>query len=281
MSAENSISKAHKLNQKASKIKLRLDAAPNAVVLLVEGKTDLELFKRLFGDNDAVICIAVDGKENLYALLAVPVLRQARYVNRVIAVRDRDYTDPAQYPEKMFAYDCCAMELMLLRHPKMQDMLRNFYPFQERFPLEMLRRIAVFSLLRKDNDKNGWGINFESPGIRAGSENNMPNMEKLFSIYEKNCSALQGKYEEYRDEADKLPEEILWDITNGHDICVLLGNHCVIGGTRQKLDDIRYCAFMIGLYQPEYFQDTRLYQDNLSTYELSDTYPFRFESANA
>ena len=283
MSAENSISELHKLNQKAGKIKLRLDADSNIVVLLVEGKTDKDLFKRVFERNDRVVCIAVDGKENLYALLAVPELQKERYVNRVIAVRDRDYTDPAQYPEKMFAYDCCAMELMLLRHPKMQDMLRNFYPLQERFPLEMIRRIALFSLLRRDNEKseNKWGLNFEKPSVLAGSENNMPNMEKLFSIYEKNCSALQGKYEEYRDKADRLPEEILWDITNGHDICALLGKHYKLADKFYPLSDLAYCDLMIGIYKPEYFQDTRLYQDNLSTYELSDTYPFRFESANA
>ena len=285
MNERNSIREEHKLNQKASKIKLRLDAKPNPVVLLVEGKTDTDLFKRLFGDNDAVICIA-DGKENLYALLNAPILNKARYVRRVVAVRDRDYTNPAEYPDKMFAYDCCAMELMLLRHPKMQDMLRNFYPLQERFPMEILKRIALFSLLRQDNDEsahseNPWRLNFEKPGVLAGSENNMPNMEKLFSIYEKNCSALQGQYEKYRDKADTLPEETLWDITNGHDICALLGKHYKLADKFYPLSDLAYCDLMIGIYKPEYFQDTRLYQDNLSTYELSDTYPFRFESANA
>ena len=287
MSAENSTSELQALKRMMGRIKLLLDGNPNTVVLLVEGKTDEKLFERVFECKNCIIkCMSVNGKENLYALLAVPVLQQARYVRRVIAVRDRDYTDPAQYPEKMFAYDCCAMELMLLRHPKMQDMLRNFYPLRERFPLEMLKRIALFSLLRQENDESKksekpWGLNFEKPGVLAGSENNMPNMEKLFSIYEKNCSALQGKYEEYRDKADRLPEEILWDITNGHDICALLGKHYKLADKFYPLSDLAYCDLMIGIYKPEYFQDTRLYQDNLSTYELSDTYPFRFESANA
>ena len=257
---------------------MRLDADSTIVVLLVEGKTDKELFKRVFARNDRVVCIAVGGKEMLHKLLDAPKLREPRYFCRIIAVRDRDYTDPAAYPPHMYAYDCCAMELMLLHHPKMQDMLKGFYTLSEPFPLGMMRRIALFSLLREDNEKpeNKCDLNFEKPGVLAGSEKNMPNMEKLFGIYEKKSAVLQGQYADYQRRADELPDDDLWQITNGHDICTLLGNHYRLGDKLHPLDDVAYCFLMIGIYQPEYFQETDLYRDKLSTYKLPDTtQPFR------
>ena len=259
---------------------IREQAASSRAFILVEGPTDKRLFEHIF-ENGEIVCIAVGGKDMLYKTLNymknTPLLLE--YAQKAVAVRDRDYTNPAEYPPHMYAYDCCAMELMLLYHPKMQYVLKNYYTVQERFPLDMMRRIAPFSLLRKDNDENGWGIDFESPGVLAGSERNMPNMKELYRIYEQKYPALKIRYEEYQHRADALSDSDLWNITNGHDICTLLGNHYQVGETLYRYSDINYCFQIIPIYQPEYFQDTELYRDSLSTYELPNrTRPFQFES---
>lgn len=294
-----SLSDFDTLNDWIGRIRAELsaDIEGNRVILLVEGSRDKQLFARVFGvDNERIILFPMGGVKALRDLMQCLNDMKGRgvsYIDSVVAVRDRDYTNPASYPPHMFAYDHCAMELMLLYHPKIRSVLQGFHMLSERFPVDMLRRIAVFSLLRQDNYKHRnddqWKINFDNPDILSSIQNKqrMPDMEELFRQYEKRHSVLQGQYDIYQKKADALSDSDLWEITNGHDICALLAAYVTFDSEdtpqdkrrRTQMDEKRYFNIMLRIYQPEYFQDTDLYRDSLSTYELPNrTRPFQFES---
>ena len=296
--SNGSLSDFDTLNDWITRIReeLSADIEGNRVILLVEGQSDQKLFQKVFGkDNKYIVLLPVGGVKMLQDVMEhlndMKKERGDAQIDSVVAVRDRDYTNPAFYPLHVFAYDHCAMELMLLYHPKIRSILQGFYILPERFPVDMLRRIAVFSLLRQDNYKRGnddkWKIDFNSPGILSSTQNKqrMPDMRELFKQYEQKHPVLQGKYEEYQSRADALSDSDLWEITNGHDICSLLAAYVTFDSEddtpqgkrrRTQIDEKRYFTIMLQIYQPEYFWDTDLYKHSLSTYELPDTtQPFR------
>ena len=283
-------------NEKISEIRDTLFHDEEIVVLLVEGSDDVDFFNKVFKNVPNIkIFDSYSGCEGLYDLLDEPALQLPLIKSRIVAVRDKDYTDPAQYPPRMFCYDYCALELMILHHPCIQEGLNELYALhkKEHFPLDMMRRIAPFSLLRQRNFLYKWGIAFRSildhpenieveeetfvkgkPQIKKKTRP-LPNIERLFSLHEKDYPELMaGQYQSCKNAADLLPDDELWNITNGHDICMALGNLSLF--MSGALGEDGYRALMIKvLYRPDDFKDTVLY-GKLSTYALPDgRTPFR------
>ena len=235
----------------------------------MEGSDDIEFFEKVFDTLENVACFeSLSGYVGLYDLL------RELTSPRVVAVRDRDYTnptDPEKYPPRMFAYDDCAMELMILHHPYVQRRLSRYYSRkEEKFPLNLMKKIAPFSLLRQKTARKGWKIAFDKMGgVLAGhgkKESLPPDMEKLFQEYARAYpQEMNGLYETLRAAALSLTDEQLWEITNGHDICKLLGMLSMLD--KSALGEKGYFRLMIEIYQFQHFQGTYLYR-NLSEYRL-------------
>lgn len=263
----NSIDSARNRDDLINEILLTLNESPETVALLVECSDDVEFFEKVFDGFEHVAYFeSLSGCTGLYDLL------QELPSPRIVAVRDRDY-DTNPYPYRMFAYDDCALELMILHHPYVQKRLSRYYPRKaENFPLDLMKGIAEFSLLRQRNARNGWGIAFDDMGgVLAGHEKKKPlppDMKALFREYEKEYpEKMNGLYEILNADAQSLTPEQLWEITNGHDICKLLGILSTLD--RGALGERAYFHLMIEIYQLQHFEGTYLYR-KLSEYRLSD-----------
>ena len=270
-------------DERINEIQLWIDHSSENVAVLAEGSDDIEFFEKVFKKLENVIYFeSLSGCEGLYELLKEPDLDS----RRIIAVRDKDYTDPAdpeKYPPRMFAYDDCAMELMILHHQYIQETLRDCYALEKKaFPLDMMRHVAPFSLLRQKNAIcKEWQIAFQEKDCngRGGypihaktkpapnAKKRVPDIEGVFKLYEKDYLELNGQYEVCQADSKALADDALWDITNGHDICRALGS--VSSLSSGSLGEVGYRKLMFFIYRFEDFQSTRLYSA-LSAYQLSN-----------
>ena len=260
------------------------------VILLVEGKNDEQFFKRIFGEhNKRIAYILMGGVKKLQDLMKLlndmkergKPHKQSRYIDSVVAVRDRDYTNPDSYPAHLFAYDDCAMELMILHNPSVRESLRGLYVREDKkFPLDAMRHIALFSLLRRENAIRHLNIPFKGDiPIKLVKGNKYAlNMQEIFQICENRWPPCpekdEGLYALCQNALKALQDdEDLWLITNGHDICKVLARFSKLGG--KPIDETQYFDIMLTTYRPSDFRGTKLYEENLSAYELPDkTRPF-------
>lgn len=246
----------HGRNDIINRIRLVMNAdiERKRVFLLVEGSDDQKFVRYTLSKN--VDCFeSPGGKRVLYDLLKSDEIAS----ERVIAIRDRDYSTPEDYPDRMFAYDHCALELMILFHPTIRNRMRNHCESVEDkkdFPLPTMRHIAPFSLLRQKNEKQHLMLRLNK-GILSGLQGHseLPDMPTLFlqtGIPDRLLAICC-------QEAETLADETLWDITNGHDICAVLARISRLAGNRTNEDGYR--AYLLDMYRPEDFCDTKLFHE--------------------
>ena len=246
------------------------------ILILVEGETDIQFIECVLSESPGKI-LCKDGKQypgyssgknSLYDLLDATSGKD--WCKRVIAIRDRDYSDPDAYPDRMFAYDHCCLEMMLLSHPEVQKRVRaNYTIIEERpyIPLCLMRLIAPFSLLRKKNELQGLEIDFGNSGVLLGcGKNRLPDMEILFRKHQ-----LEDQYDLFQTDANHLSDEELWEITNGHDICSLLGKSVRLGKGALGADGL--FRFLLSVYRLSDFASTNLYSD-LEQYQRIENLTF-------
>lgn len=74
---------------------------------IVEGPDDACFVKMVFSDN--VVCIeSFAGKSGLQEIV------EEESSDDVIGIRDKDYVDEKSLPDRVFLYDHCCLEIMLL-----------------------------------------------------------------------------------------------------------------------------------------------------------------------
>lgn len=83
------------------------DIDENMAVVLYEGDADRMFAEHYLNDENIFFFESPSGKTGLYELLRDTADKP--YADRVVAIRDRDYSDPAEYPPRLFAYDDCAL----------------------------------------------------------------------------------------------------------------------------------------------------------------------------
>lgn len=245
-------------------IKLEMDATGGEPLgfVLVEGQDDVEFVKNIFAEN--VICYeSFSGKCGLEELLQDDDLKY----DEIIAIRDKDYMDTALVPRRMFLYDGCCMETMLL---SCEEVVSSFYHFyyggeapQKEYIACMMRELAPYSILRQKNEKNKWGINFQKIGFGdLIDRNGKLDIKTLFTRIKVGEVELQDCIER----AEKVKEEYLKEITNGHDICLMMGVLPKAG--RKKLGEDGVRRILLSGYRKSDFQKTKLYK-NLRLYQAT------------
>lgn len=233
---------------------LSVDISGHAVIVLVEGSDDIYFMKNIMPEE--VICIeSHTGKHGLDELAELPVFQK----KEVIAVRDRDYANPDTFPEGMFAYDKCCLELMLLSNRDVANSFYNIYykghHTKEDFVIKAMRELAPYSLLRRKNEWEGLRINFERSKFRGLIEDN--GNIKINSIFE-NLEQSEKVLNECCLQARALENEELWDITNGHDMCYYLGRFSQWNSKGPMGEQLTRLTLM-GMYRQKDFEDTELY----------------------
>ena len=227
-------------------------------VVLVEGSDDVQFMKIVLEDN--VVCIEspYGGKHGLNDLMTYenPTLRK----KEVIAVRDKDYENVENFPDKVFAYDGCCLETMILSN---SDIAENFHRGNYRgnldkecYLLDIMQQIAPYSMLRKLNDLGGGDIVFKNGGFGALITEEGLKIDKVFERVNQ-----LDKLELCTELANEVPQEELWNITNGRDLCTYLGLVSKLGKKTLGENDVREILFTI--YRKNDFQTTKLFHSIL------------------
>lgn len=233
------------------------DVEGKNVIILVEGPDDELFIESILPEYvQNIVCFeSYSGVEGL--LETLDAVKSEKYSPRVIGIRDKDYSNPSTYPPRLFSYDYCCLEMMLLHNDFVQRRVRENYEVADErpfIPMFYMRMIAPYSMLRKWNEDNCAGINFGRSGVLAGcGKNRFPNIELLFS----KCNHAE-LYNEFSLKSQELTDDDLWDITQGHDICSLIGRFVSLG-KRAVLGEAGLREFMFGLYRFEDFKNTKLF----------------------
>ena len=226
--------------------------------VITEGSDDVLFIRKMF--SRSVICLeSFAGKSGLMEIMA----EQDAASDSIIGIRDRDYVDETALPDRIFLYDHCCLEMMLLAE---QAVTESFYQIYSKgknscdtFLLNTMRQLAPYSILRKRNEKESLGISFRKAGFGDLID---------FSNESLNCARLfqrTGEAERFhacQQEADELEETALWEMTNGHDICTFLG--CLSKTGKKGMDETSVRNILLVSYRKEDFFKTTLRQNILS-----------------
>ncbi len=245
-------------------IKMEFDAdiERKCCIVLVEGKDDCRFINKIFLDN----VIAVESSSGKSELEKI-VLDEKIKCNRLISIRDRDYMDIANLPEKMFVYDNSCLEVMLFANKNAQ---KNYYDIHyqgkkgcEDYIENIFRELAPFSVLRKQNEEEGGRIDFKIGIADCFDEEEKVDMCKIFTRVHQSSEKMDACV----SRADSMSDEMLWNITNGHDFFRLLATKTEVGGKLMNANGVM--DLILAIYRLEDFKTTNLYRD-LCTYQLEN-----------
>lgn len=261
----DSIRENEKLEDMVTALKMELDADVNneMCIVLVEGRDDIKFINRIF--DEKVVCYeSFSGKHGLKELIQHDSIQE----DRIIAIRDRDYANADEFPERLFCYDTCCMETMMLLNKDVREGIYKTYykgkKDQNIFLINAMRELSPLSVLREENEKQGSEIDFKR--IRLG--------DCIDEIQEKvECEILFGRLdqqiiskEECMDKAQTWTDEELFEKTNGHDLCKFLGKICKNG--KADMGEEKFRDALICSYRKSDFLATYLYQ-SLNNYQVA------------
>ncbi len=251
------------------RMELSNDISCSKGILLVEGTDDVKFVRKVFNSN--VICYeSFSGKVGLRELLESPEIVD----ERVIAVRDRDYSEEDELPQRMFVYDACCLELMMLQCKEVVDGLYFTYYrgnlSKEEYALNAMRNLAPYSIMRMKNEKNGLEMNFSSIGfgnlISDEGELDIEALsERMKNAFVNNTDRFDQLWEMCKTEAADLDDGDLFKITNGHDICLYLG--IILKSGKNSLGEKGVRDALFNSYRKSDFSHSYLYSA-LRTYQV-------------
>lgn len=214
------------------------DIEEKMCAVIVEGSDDVRFMEIVLEEN--VVCVEspYGGKHGLGDLIEEPLLQK----KQIIAVRDRDYMDIEQVSDRMFVYDGCCLETMILSN---SDIAEGFHRelYQGRlskvcYLINVMRQLAPYSVLRKKNELENQGISFEKVGFGDLIKEDELQIEVLFErVHQSEQLCL------CREQAHEITDTELWDITNGHDFYTYLGGVSKQGKKTLGEDGVRNILF--------------------------------------
>lgn len=244
----------------------------NKVFVLLEGETDIKLFRNIFS-HQYVDTTALHGKEKL--LIALETLQTEGY-SQLIAIKDADFDhlEDVNYPDNLFATDYHDMEVEMIESDALNSII-NEYADEECYSLliENLRD-GIYSIakeigyIRWHSDRVGGLFNFKriawSTLISYNDCQISFNRERLIEL-------LLEQIEDAIDIEDGISQlkESASDkrqLSNGHDLTLLLSNYFSSNINQSKIEQALRLS-----YTMEQFQTTSLY-DNLKDWASSNSY---------
>lgn len=261
------------------RLSIRHPQNKNKVFILLEGRTDIKLFRKLFF-HQYTDTPSLDGKDKL--IEALSILRSEGYTN-IIGIRDADFEHLENHslPENIFLTDFHDMEVEMIESDKLESVIAEFSTDE------------CYPLLSQNLKENIYNIALEIGYIRWYSEkkNGLFNFKRIkwnSLISHSNCQILLDKEKliiclleqitnnelNIQEEADKL-KEISTDklqISNGHDLTMLISNCFSNGNINQsKIEEALRLS-----YHFKNFENTKLFNDltlwaNSNNYQLFAT----------
>ena len=237
---------------------LNADIAHKKVVILVEGLDDIKFIRGMCFNIDNILVIqSYSGK-----LGVIDIMQNYTSEKRVISILDKDYCNK-QGGEKIFYYDYCCLEMMLISSEDSFENIFKEYIYLEslssiEFKEYLLNQLKCFSLLRKINEEENLGIEFyrisindlyKNPILRIEFPEDVEvvNINKLALLYDSELQGETSSLEDFKDQVNKRNKEILinnkdietrldneyqkkmdmvqlLEITNGHDFCEMFAS---------------------------------------------------------
>lgn len=249
------------------RLEMNASADKKVAIVLVEGQDDMDFVENIFCED--VICYeSFSGKHGLDELLVHDELQY----DGIIAIRDKDYVDISAIPHRMFLYDGCCLETMLIKSDEVATAFYNLYyagnTTKDNYLIDIMKELAPYSILRQQNERNQRGINFQKVGFGdLVAENGRLDIRALFDRIKVDETELA--YCERR--AGETPNEELREITNGHDLCQML--LALVKSKWKKLGEAGIRHMLLCSYRKSDFQKTNLYTQ---LREYQNTYQVKF-----
>lgn len=244
-----------------SEIILSLGHNPNATCVVVEGESDIRLFKSILSDS-VELFQSYSGKHGIEDI----VVRQFQNNKRVIGIRDRDYERIKKQKKRMFFCDYCCAEMMIISDDYCYNRIYNNVfndPCETSLDnrIHILKTLLFMSLLRKNNEEKKWGICIKD--IKAGeyydsSTDDINQDELIKNINYRSDIKLSGEMtrivqREFNKDynlADYL------NMTNGHDFISMFGKFC---GPKKTMSNGTLETTLRVAFGEDNFQKTQLY----------------------
>lgn len=250
---------------------LNADIAHKKVVILVEGLDDIKFIRGMCFNIDNILVIqSYSGK-----LGVIDIMQNYTSEKRVISILDKDYCNK-QGGEKIFYYDYCCLEMMLISSEDSFENIFKEYIYLEslssiEFKEYLLNQLKCFSLLRKINEEENLGIEFYRISINDLYKNNKINIEDFKDQVNKrnkeiliNNKDIETRLDnEYQKKMDMVQ---LLEITNGHDFCEMFASvsrlHKRRGVSKNIIESTLRCSYRDSdFYKTKLFKELRDYEN--------------------
>ncbi|MBV7271625.1 DUF4435 domain-containing protein [Clostridiaceae bacterium UIB06] len=216
-----------------SEIRLSLgaDIKQEHTFLVVEGEDDLKFWKNIANEK-VILFESFTGKTGITEIVEEYFTSNPR----VIGIRDRDYECGHIY-NKIFYYDCCCMEMMLVKNDEVFNNIYSEYYSGRLSSNELrdvlLKQLKYLSLIRKNNETMGLGIKIDGVSITNAFDEETQNIQNEKIILKLN----QMNQQYFAINVDKLSQinsqnaivlntEELLEINQGHDFIELFAAFC-------------------------------------------------------
>lgn len=155
---------------------------------------------------------------------------------------------------------------MLLQNREILSGLYNVYykgkHIIDDFILNVVRRLGPLSIMRMKNEKDNLHIDFQKVGF-----GNLIISEDQFDISQLFDRLKQSKemFEECQSVSTDMESEELYDLTNGHDICLYLG--VILKNAGKKLGEDGVRNILLSNFRKSDFASTNLYH-SIKQYQI-------------
>ncbi len=259
------------LGIKLSEIRLSIRHPENRgkVFILLEGKTDIKLFRNIFS-HIYTDTTALKGKDKL--MEALRILEDEGY-RELIAIKDADFDhlNEVNYPQNLFITDYHDMEVEMVESGALISVICEFTSQECYSKLLDNLKSQIYTLaieigyIRWYSDKirvsRGKGL-FDFKRINLNSLISCSNCQ----VYLDKSEYLRLLYTQIKSNEENVEENITLlkatssdrlQICNGHDLTMLIANYFTVSNINQKKIEE---ALRLS-YRVEYFQNTNLYEN--------------------
>lgn len=282
----NSIANSISIQRDINKLKLLNKLNKKKIIIYCEGKSDEDILKKLFFEDNIEI-FNLKGKQEVLKKIneSEKINKSERNIYKlvhIIAIIDKDYSKEEKIYKNLFFYDYCCLEMMLMSSKKVQEALYLLYCKNkenlncEIFFMNILNSLKNISLIRKYNDTNKC-INtnklIKINNLYIDNEKEYINNKKLLQDKE-----ILGKSSFLDTKKDDYSFNELLDITNGHDFSELLkeifNRNTDTNGAKIKREAVE--QQMRNAYSKECFKNTKLYK-KLIKYQFEENITLLFD----
>ena len=254
------------LGVKLSEIRLSIRHPKNRekVFILLEGKTDIKLFRNIFLHTYADTT-ALEGKDKL--IEALYILEDEGY-RELIAIKDADFDhlDGVNYPTNLFITDYHDMEIEMIESNALYSIINEFAEedsacysyFLDNLKNEIYALAIEIGYIRWYSSREGGLFNFKKINFNSLIKyNNCQVSLDVDALIEVLYLQTENDNANIREDTTLLKEmsHDKLQICNGHDLTTLIANYFTAGNINQKkVEEALRLSYTV-----EYFQNTNLY----------------------